>query len=316
MYITMKLKRIILTVLALFILSVAGIAGYYAYSWYSFSSKIKQPAIATSLAEWTGENRVNVLLLGIDKRDGDPSTRSDSILLASIDPVTKDAHLFSILRDSWVSIPGHRKNRINTAFEVGGPELMAKTVEKFTGLPINYYVVTDFRGFEKVVDAVGGIDMYVEKDMDYLLYDNGGYFDIHLKKGQQTLNGHKALQYVRFRHDKMGDFTRTERQRKLLKALAVKLKSTTGIWKMPSILEAMSPYITTNMNASDMLRLADLTYKLDVNQLKTEQIPPASILREKKIGGAQVIDPRPEDTKRYIEKMLGNAPDIIIGKPQ
>jgi LCP family protein required for cell wall assembly len=306
----MRVRRILRTIFVLLLLSVIGLGGYYAYSFYSFTTKIQKPTTATSLPEWTGTERVNILLLGVDKRDYEESTRSDSILLASIDPVTKKAHLFSILRDSWVEIPGHRKNRINTAYELGGPELMAETVENLTGLPIQYYVVTDFQGFEKVVDALGGVDLYVEKDMEYYLYENNGYYDIVLKKGYQHLDGRKALQYARFRHDKLGDFSRTERQRKLLKALAEKAKSGTSIWKLPSVLEAVSPYVTTNMGSSDMLRLANLGYKLDLENLQTEQIPPSNILREKTIGGAQVIDPRKERTQEYIRELLENQVDV------
>ncbi len=302
------IKKIFVTVLVLLLISAAAVFGYFAYSFYSFSSKVKQPASSTSLPEWKGTERVNVLLLGVDKRDYEQSTRSDTILLASIDPVTKKAHLFSILRDSWVDIPGHKKNRINSAYELGGPELMAQAVEDLTGLPIQYYVVTDFKGFEKVVDAVGGVDMYVEKDMDYVLYDNNGQFDIHLKKGMQHLDGSKALQYARFRHDKMGDFTRTERQRKLIKALGSKVISGTNILRIPSVLEAVTPYVTTNMGSSDMLRLANLGYKIDMNNLQTEQIPPANILRTKRVRGADVIDPRRDRTRKYIQELLGLPP--------
>ncbi|GEN35904.1 LCP family protein [Aneurinibacillus danicus] len=289
-----------------FLLGAIGIGAYYAYSFYSFTSKIQNPGTATSMPEWTGKERVNILLLGVDKRENEESTRSDSILIASIDPETKKAQLFSILRDSWVEIPGYRKSRINTAYEIGGPELMAQTVENLTGLSIQYYITTDFKGFEKVVDALGGVDLYVEKDMEYYLYEENGYYDILLKKGQQHLDGRKALQYARFRHDKMGDFSRTERQRKLLKALAEQATSKTSIWKIPSVLEAVSPYVTTNMSPTDMLRLANLAYKLDVKNLQTEQIPPANILREKTVNGAQVIDPREEKTKEYIQELLQN----------
>lgn len=300
------LRSILRIVFVVLLLGAIGIGGYYAYSFYSFTSKIQQPGTATSLPEWTGKERVNILLMGVDKRENEESTRSDSILVASIDPETKKAQLFSILRDSWVEIPGYRKSRINTAYEVGGPELMAQTVENLTGLPIQYYVTTDFKGFEKVVDALGGVDLYVEKDMEYYLYEENGYYDIILKKGQQHLDGRKALQYARFRHDKMGDFSRTERQRKLLKALAEQATKSTSIWRIPSVLEAVSPYVTTNMSSSDMLRLANLTYKLDVTHLQTEQIPPANILREKTVNGAQVIDPRPERTQEYIRELLEN----------
>ena len=300
----MKIRRMIKIMFLTLLLVVVGGGAYYAYSFYSFTSKIQNPGAATSLPEWTGTERVNILLLGVDKRDYEETTRSDSIMIASIDPVTKKAHLFSVLRDSWVEIPGHRKNRINTAYELGGPELMAETVENLTGMPIQYYVVTDFQGFEKVVDAFGGIDLYVEKDMEYYLYENNGYYDIVLKKGQQHLDGRHALQYVRFRHDKMGDFTRTERQRKFLKAMAEKAKSGTSILRIPSVLEAVSPYITTNMTSSDMLRLANLGYKVDWSTLESAQIPPSSILREKRVNGAQVIDPRKERTQEYLQKLL------------
>ncbi|AMA74267.1 MULTISPECIES: LCP family protein [Aneurinibacillus] len=303
------LKTILRMTFVFLLLFGIGLGAYYAYSFYSFTTKIQKPGTATSLPEWTGKERVNILLLGVDKRDYEESTRSDSIMVVSIDPVTQKAHLFSILRDSWVEIPGHRKNRINAAYELGGPELMAETVENLTGLPIQYYVVTDFKGFEKVVDALGGVDLYVEKDMEYYLYENNGYYDILLKKGYQHLDGRKALQYVRFRHDKMGDFSRTERQRKFLKALAEKAKSGTSIWKVPRVLEAISPYVTTNMGSTDMLRLANLAYKIDLENLQTEQIPPSTILREKTIGGAQVIDPRAERTKEYIRELLENPVD-------
>ncbi|WCN37535.1 LCP family protein [Aneurinibacillus uraniidurans] len=300
----MKIIRIIKILFLTLVLVVVGGGAYYAYSFYSFTSKIHNPAAATSLPEWTGTERVNVLLLGVDKREKEETTRSDSMMIASIDPTTKKAHLFSVLRDSWVDIPGHRKNRINSAYELGGPELTAETVEELTGMPIQYYVVTDFQGFEKVVDALGGIDMYVEKDMEYYLYEDHGYYDIVLKKGQQHLDGRKALQYVRFRHDKMGDFTRTERQRNFMKAMAEKAKSSTSLLRIPSVLEAVSPYVTTNMTSSDMLRLANLGYKIDWSTVESDQIPPANILREKRVNGAQVIDPRKERTQKYLRELL------------
>lgn len=297
-------KKILGTVFVFFLIFIIGFCGYYVYSFYTFTNKIKQPSTATAMPQWKGKERVNILLLGVDKRDSEPSTRSDSIVILSIDPVTKNANLFSILRDTWVDIPGHKKNRINDAYAVGGPELLAQTVEKFTGLPIQFYVSTDFRGFEKVVDAIGGVDIYVEKDMNYKLFEDNGYYDIKLKKGMQHLNGNKALQYVRFRHDRLGDYTRTERQRKFLVSLAGEIKKTTNIFRLPAILDKFSSYITTNMGTSDMLRLASLGYALDMNQIHSVQVPPNTILKEKKIGGAQVIESQPELTRQYIANLL------------
>ncbi|MMZ57833.1 Transcriptional regulator LytR [compost metagenome] len=102
----------------------------------------------------------------------------------------------------------------------------------------------------------------------------------------------------------MGDYTRTERQREFLKALAEKAKSSTTVFKVPTILKNVAPYITTNMNSDDMLRLASLAYKTEWSQLHTEQVPPFSILEEKTVDGAKVLDPKPEETQQYIQELL------------
>src|SRR5690606_33720966 len=149
-----------------------------------------------------GKDRVNILLLGGDSRglSKNDVPRSDSNMVISVDPVTKKAHLFSILRDTYVRIPGHGMDRINTALVYGGPQLAMQTTSELLGLPIQYFVFTDFQGFMELVDALGGIELDVEKDMKY--HDSvEPEFDIDLKKGLQHLDGKTALQYVRFRHD-------------------------------------------------------------------------------------------------------------------
>lgn len=304
------LRKILGTFLVLSLILIIGFCSYYIYSFYLFTNKIQQTptnqpsARATAFPEWKGTERVNILLLGVDKRPHETSTRSDSIMILSINPITKKGHLFSVLRDTWVDIPGYKKNRINDAYAHGGPELLAQTIEKLTGLPIQYYFVTDFKGFEKIVDAIGGVDLYVEKDMHYKMWEENGYYDINLKKGMQHLDGKKALQYVRFRHDRTGDYTRTERQRKFLICIVNEFKKSTNLIRLPGILDTISAYLTTNMNTSDMIRLATLGYKMDLQQIKMEQIPPSSILKEKVIGGAQVIDPQAKLTKKYIQDLL------------
>ncbi len=184
--------------------------------------------------------------------------RSDTILVASIDPVTKRAHLMSILRDTYVDIPGRGRDRINAAVSYGGPRLAMRTVSQLLGIPIQYYVYTDFEGFVAAVDAVGGIDIEVEKDMKYYDRSDGPEYAIDLKKGWQHLDGRKALQYVRFRHDALSDYARTERQRKFLIALARKMQSTTSLLKLPSIIDKVEPYVETNMTVSDMIKLGAL----------------------------------------------------------
>lgn len=264
--------------------------------------------------EWEGTERVNILLMGGDARGLEEGQvpRSDSMLIASLDPVTKKAHLFSVLRDTYVDIEDHGRGRINTAFSLGGPQLAMKTIGELTGLDIQYYVYTDFEGFKSLVDTIGGVYFDVEKDMHYTDNADGNRYDIDLKAGYQLLDGDKALQYVRFRHDAMSDFTRTERQRNFLMAVAKELQSTWNIVKMKDILNSVSPYIETNLTVTDMLKLGQLGVESHV--AGTAQVPPMDLIGEETIGGASVIAVSDEDElKQYVQDTL--AADETLATP-
>lgn len=305
------LKRLLLFL----IVAVAAAGGYYGYSLYQFAEDIQQPNVidhpsagATKAAEipaWDGKERVNILLMGVDRRGMHSSTlpRSDSMMLLSIDPVAKRYDLFSILRDTYVEIPGHGHARINSAIVEGGPELAMETVSQFTGLPVNRYVITDFEGFKHLIDAVGGVELYVEKNMRYRDPTDKGVYDIDLKKGLQRLDGSKALQYVRFRHDATSDYTRTERQRKLMAALADQMKSGTTLIQLPSILKEITPYVQTNISSMDMLKLASLGLTLNTQQPGQYQLPPMGMFRESNRAGAVLI-PDVEQVQAFIQEKL------------
>jgi polyisoprenyl-teichoic acid--peptidoglycan teichoic acid transferase len=264
--------------------------------------------------EWEGTERVNVLLMGGDERGlrkGEVA-RSDSMLVASFDPQSKKVHLFSLLRDTYVDIPGHRPNRVNAAITIGGPPLAMETVGKIMGLNIQYYVYVDFQGFIKLVDAIGGVDFYVEKNMHYSDAGDKHKYDIHLKKGFQHLNGDKALQYVRFRHDRLSDFTRTERQRAFLKAVADKLKSGWNIVRLPDIMGEVTPYLETNMSSRDMLKLARLGYKS--HQAGSVQVPPMALIKSVNVDGASMLGIRDDEAlKGYVQAEL--AKDATEASP-
>src|SRR5438477_5963360 len=187
-------------------------------------------AVKNVLPDWQGTDRVNILLLGIDKRDNEPitGTRSDTMMLASIDPVSKSAALVSIPRDMWVRIPGCTpregcsagQQRINVAHAVGGPELAVQTVTTDFGLPIQFYARVDFRGFEQLIDAVGGVVIDVDwpvKDDEYPTADYG-YQRVYFAPGPQLMDGHTALQYARSRHG-TSDFARAGRPQKVIVSL-------------------------------------------------------------------------------------------------
>lgn len=312
-------KRVLLLVGLLLIVA----AGYYSYSFYNFAHNIsmKSGEAGTSIfssdtikeyikdnpaPKWEGKQRVNVLLLGGDSRGlkQNELPRSDSIMVASIDPVTKKAQLFSILRDTYVKIPGNGEDRINTAIAIGGPNLAMKTVSDLLGVPIQYYLYTDFKGFIALIDAIGGIDLDVEKDMKYRDSEDDHIYDINLKKGMQHLNGNTALQYVRFRHDALSDFTRTERQRKFMQAVVQKLQSTTSLIKLPIILNAIDPYIETNLSVTDMLKLGALGFEAKTDGIVSSQLPPNELLVEKSVRGADVISVNKDKLQLFIKNIF------------
>lgn len=299
-------------------LMVTGVIVYYGYSIVHFANSISTAAGSSSesssdtetnetpttpIPKWDGKERVNILLLGGDSR-GDDAGRSDSVMIASIDPVTKKAHLFSVLRDTYVSIPGHGKSRLNAAFSYGGAELTKETVSNLLGIPIQHYVYTDFTGFMALVDAVGGLDIDVEKDMYYTSKADKHMYDIDLKKGLQHMDGKTALQYVRFRHDATSDFTRTERQRIFMTELAKKMQSTTSLFKMPDILEAVAPYIETDLSPTQMLKLAALGFDINANEIDKQQIPPNKLLTNELVGSAQVLGVNEAKLQAYIQDLF------------
>ncbi|QAY67074.1 LCP family protein [Paenibacillus protaetiae] len=303
--------------ITLLVLVVAGIAGatYWGVGVYNALDDFSKPQDESRFSQfeptdneppkWQGTERVNILLLGGDARGlaKNQVPRSDSILIASIDPLTKKADLFSVLRDTYVDIDGHGKDRINTAITYGGPQLAMKTIGDLLGLPIQYYVYTDFEGFKALVDSIGGIDYDVEKDMHYTDNADDNRYDIDLKAGYQHLDGDHALQYVRFRHDAMSDFTRTERQRNFIMAVAGKMQSTWNIVQMGKILNNVSDYIETNLSVMDMLKLGQLG--VESHFAGTAQIPPMDQISEERVGGASVIGIKdPDDIKAFVQQTL------------
>ncbi|MBE1445724.1 MULTISPECIES: LCP family protein [unclassified Paenibacillus] len=315
-----KIKWALLTTVLLLFVGV----GYYTYAFLHFANNIQSKPdndklfsgitakSTTKVSEtytppkWEGKQRVNVLLLGGDSRGlkKNEIPRSDTLMVASIDPVTKKASLFSILRDTYVKIPGQGEDRINAALALGGPNLAMKTVSDLMGIPIQYYVYTDFKGFIALVDAIDGIDLYVEKDMKYSDAEDGHEYDINLKKGMQHLNGKTALQYVRFRHDAMSDFSRTERQRKFIQAVVQKMQTTSSLLKLPKILNSIDPYIETNLTTTDMLKLGSLGYEAKAEGMNSQQIPPSELLIEKRVGGAEVLSVNKDKLQAYVKALL------------
>ncbi|MEW6458206.1 MAG: LCP family protein [Bacillota bacterium] len=217
--------------------------------------------------------RMNVLLLGIDAQEGETTARADSILFVSADPKQQQVAILSIPRDTRVQIPGHGWDKINSATVYGGPELARKVVSGLLGVPVDYYVLTNFEGFRDIVDILGGVTIDVERRMYYRDPMANPPLLIDLQAGVQRLDGDKALQYVRYRSDGLGDITRTQRQQKFLKALAEEMMKPRNIVKLPKLVPKIDECVDTNMSVRVMLRWAGLARKLDGVKMVSATLP-------------------------------------------
>jgi polyisoprenyl-teichoic acid--peptidoglycan teichoic acid transferase len=245
-----KRGRKVILVLLLLIFSLFGYAAFQFYSGYKMAGddKLQEDYSFNGVKDKNG--MVNVLLLGVDSR-GEEKSRTDTMMLAQIDPKTNETRLVSFMRDIYVEIPGYQNYKLNTAFYLGGPELLRKTIKHNFDLDIQYFMVVDFKGFEQSVDilAPDGIEMEVEKAMS----ENIG---VSLQPGVQNLNGKELLGYARFRADAEGDFGRVERQQKVINALKDEVLSIGGVTKLPKMAGSIQPYIQTNMSKLDQISIA------------------------------------------------------------
>ncbi|TCP52782.1 LytR family transcriptional attenuator [Tumebacillus sp. BK434] len=288
---------------------IVAIIGFYAYYIGSFLNDIQQGKkdpnqTLVEVEKWSGTDPVNIVLLGVDNRDNDEHPRSDSIVVVSINPKTKKAKVMSVMRDLWYKIPDdYGYEKINAAHALGGPDLTIRTLKDLLQIPIHYYAKTDFQGFIGIVDAVGGVEVDVEKPLHYA---DDGVYDINLEQGLQMLDGKKALMYVRFRHDALSDFARTERQRKFMVALADKMATPTALVKLPKILDAIKPYLETNITSGDMLKLGSLALEVDSSNIETLQVPPPDTFKSGWAGGGQsVLLPNVYEVRKAVYEFLG-----------
>lgn len=252
-------------------------------------------------------NRINILLVGIDDGDAaNPKTsphRSDSMLLLGVHRSTGAVSLLSIPRDTRVPIPGHRSaDKIGHSFAYGGIDLAISTIQDFLKIPVHYYVVADWQGFIKVVDALGGVDLFVEANMRY--EDPYANLKIDLKKGFQHLNGHQAGQYVRFRHDEMGDIGRVTRQQKFLKALATQAIRPGNLLRIPQIIAIVGENVKTNMTVWSFQQVAVAVPSLKGNRIQADMVPGNFA----NINGISFWQPDPAETRKVVERLFIAAP--------
>ena len=302
-----RLKRKAPFIIAGVVLLIALLAGgIYA------GGKLIYPAAGGVPSALTSGKRINVLLLGIDAREGETMARSDTIIMASIDPRSKQISLLSIPRDTRVEIPGYGWDKINSASAYGGPELTMKVVSNLVGVPLKNYVMTNFSGFENIVDVLGGVTLDVEQDM-YHPDETDLANEIDLSKGLQRLDGEKAIQYVRYRGYVQGDIDRTKHQQIFLMALAKEILQPSTITKLPKLIAEVNKCVTTNMSTSEMVKTASTIKSIEEYKMVSQTLPGRNI----SIGDGSYWGVDPAEAKQLVVKLFNGevSAEIVLSTP-
>ncbi|CFX11599.1 Cell envelope-related transcriptional attenuator [Syntrophomonas zehnderi OL-4] len=254
--------------------------------------------------------RTNILLLGTDARPGETQTRTDTIILASIDPKNDRAAIISIPRDTRIDIKGSPSDKINAANTVGGPKLVGEKVEEILGEKVDYYVEMDFRGFVNIIDALGGVDIEVDQRM----YKPSEGID--LKPGQQRLNGKQALAFVRYRDYRLGDIERTAHQQVFIKALSQEILKPKNIAKLPSLVREVNRNVDTNLRLTDMLKMATWVPGFSTDSVVAQTLPGYFMEKRDEWGNLTqsywVADQ--EKTSGLLEKMLAGETVAVVSQ--
>lgn len=256
-------------ILLLIAFVVAAIAG----ALFASSSLFDKPAKnQTKENLMVAKDKTIIMLMGVDQRDDDVG-RSDTLMITTLDPKKKKAAILSIPRDTRVKIKGHGFDKINAAYAYGGHNLTKSTVENLLGVEMEHYVLINVKAFQKIIDAIGGIDINVEKRMYYEdPWDDDGGLLIDLRPGPQHMDGKTAITYVRYR-DEEGDIGRIGRQQKFMQAVMDKLTSPSIIPNIPSIIKEVVSCIETDLSLKQMIELATALKEAQVNGLQTEMLP-------------------------------------------
>ena len=278
------LKGIFRLICTIFLLAAVGIGGYYVVGWgvqayrdvrdmyeaYLIRQEANRGEVDVRFDGYT-----NVLVLGLDdavNMDSAEEKRADAILLISMENATGKVRILNIPRDTWVKMAQDKgETRLANVYAVGGAPLMVRTINQMFDISIHQYVVIDLATFGQIVDAVGGIDLYIERNMDYDDPEVG--LSIHMKQGYRHLDGVGAEHYLRYRSDDLGDLGRTQRQQKFVKAFYAKLLRVDTLPKVPAIADILKQNVTTSAELFDSVHIGNVIRKLNIEPPRTIMLP-------------------------------------------
>lgn len=310
--------------LLVFVISLfVGVVIFIAVGGYIYS--ITPPGKTTSIYDgfkilmkpgttaFNGKDTLNILCLGLDHNYTDQGilytkgARTDTIFVLSIDKEAKYVNMLSIPRDTWVYIDGYGYNKINSAYSFGGLELAKKTISEFLGIKIDHYIIIKIKAGTEIVDALDGLNIDVEKDMDY--DDNWGNLHIHLKEGEHKLTGAEAVGYARFRHDEEGDWGRMRRQQQVINALVKELKKPENLLKIDKLIKIANENIETDLTPAEMLDICRCYKDFDKKNMATGIIHGYD---DKTEDGLAIIIPDDNERIKLVRQLLLREEEIVI----
>ncbi|OSB14020.1 LCP family protein [Clostridium botulinum] len=291
-----KKKKWILSILAVIVL-MSVVSALYVYSKLGSVKKVPISKDDKELkidkkAESYGDDVINIAFFGLDRRKKEEPSRSDAVMILSLDKKHKKVKLSSIMRDSYVDIEGHGKTKLNHAYAYGGPELAIKTINSNFKLNIRDFVAVDFYGLEKIIDTVGGVEIPVRSDeIKYINSYMQGTAKVENKAvqevqnpGLQNLNGMQAVAYARIRYTSGGDYERTERQRTVLTAIMNKIKKL-GPTEFPKVVSVLLPNVESSLSSTEIIKMGTSAFALGIDNVEQQRFPLDNYCEGKLIDG-------------------------------
>ena len=259
-------KRVVLIILGILLVFECYLVFSFIQGYESTKNAQTKQTIKFNGEEAPDQNDLNVLIIGTDSR-GEDRGRSDSLMIAHYDQKKKQPKLVSIMRGSYVDIPGHGKYKINAAYSYGGIELVRKTLKENFDIPIEYYVTINFDHFKEAVDSLfpKGVTIDAEKDLDL--------DQVFIKAGKQKMDGNTLLQYSRFREDEEGDFGRIRRQQQVLSAISQQVTNVTSLSKLPKTTGKLLGYVDTNLSEGTIISVGKDFALGDTKKIESLAVP-------------------------------------------
>ena len=312
-------KRLIRRILLIFLVVAIGIGAGITYLRHRVSKAIKKGDVSfqdmqLDAATVYDKDIINILLIGADSREEwNDSGRSDSSMIATLDLKNGQLKLTSLMRDMYIDIPGHEKNRFNAAYKFGGVALLNETIAQNFQVRLDGYVIVDFAAFRDVIDKLGGVEITLtDKEANYL---NDAYHGkITVEEGTQVLTGKEALAYTRIRQvptvdGAYYDFGRTERQRRVLDSIFSQLKDQ-SFTSLMNILTIVFENVTTDLETTQIESLVFSILKIEDKEIKQFSLPVAdgytdiSVVLPATSTEAKVLDIDVEKNREAIQNFI------------